>query len=188
MVRGSSLGSPGFPWTGSPKGQRPKVGGGRGAQVPRRLGTAWDHLQPSLPRGGASSRELALGTLQAWKTGPWGCLPDPHLQSTPEAGFPRCAAGWAGPQVDECRAGPRPVPGDLLQAHSVPHKLVSRDFSTQNTTPREATGLMSWLGVQAFPPRPPGAPAVLAYSKAPAAVLGPGCSPGLLSSQQPSPG
>lgn len=28
---------------------------------------------------------------------------------------------------------------------SGPHKLVSRDFSTRNTSPREATGLMSWV-------------------------------------------
>lgn len=46
------------------------------------------------------------------------------------------------------------MPGMCLQARLLPHKLVSQDFSTQNTSPREATGLMRW----AFPARPPGAP------------------------------
>lgn len=59
------LGPQAFPGQGITKGRdlRWVVGGAH--RFPRRLGTAWGHPQPSLPRGGASSRELALGTLQA---------------------------------------------------------------------------------------------------------------------------
>lgn len=41
---------------------------------------------------------------------------------------------------------------------TAPHKLVSQDFSTRNTSPREATGLMRW--VCNIPTPPLGAPTV----------------------------
>lgn len=91
----------------------------------------------------------------------------------------QASAGPRWAQVDpEWRAGPRPVPGVCLQVHSVPHQLVSQDFSTQNTSPREATGLMSWACGRSHPALPVPPQSQNAVRGCPGRTCGPGMEPG----------
>lgn len=104
------------------------------------LSTPLGQWEPAVPPQQSPLHSSAAPADPAY---PWGYPTsplNPYLQ--PRGWFPRQGPRWA--QVDpRWRAGPRPVPGVCLQVSSAPHKLVSQDFSTQNTSPREATGLMS---------------------------------------------
>lgn len=184
-VRESAPGTPGFPrtlshrGTGSELGRGPPVG-----EVCHSLG----HPQPSLPRRGEAP--------QHWSRGPppppqaaenraasTGCLlslpwPGPHpspLHPGPPQGpsDPRPGAGLAsgGPGGPRGRAGlalPRRVPPGAPCAA----RTSLRGFSTQNTSPREATGLMSW--VCGPPSLPCGAPTAPSRSEAPPGTSSPG--------------
>lgn len=154
VVRESAPKIPGFPGILSHRGERPIVG--EGSTCPREgsaqlwgTGSSPGHATAPKPPPSLRSSGLPLGAPPhkpfepppaALSLASPGRLPGQALQG------PR----WA--QVDpRWRAGPRPVPGVCLQVHSAPHKLVSQDFSTQNTSPREATGLMSWACGRSHP-------------------------------------
>lgn len=106
------------------------------------------------------------GSAQLWGSGagrPTPAKPPPPLCSpSPPLGIPykpfepqpaasRLASRGGAPGRPQMEGGPRPVPDVCLQVSSAPHKLVSQDFSTQNTSPREATGLMSWACGRSHP-------------------------------------
>lgn len=113
-VRGRSLGSPGFPWTGSHKGQRSKVGGGRA------LSTAWGHLQPSLRRGGASLQNWPWGPCRLRRLGPGGVCLTPTCNLPQRPASPGVRPGGLGRRWTS--AGRAPGPCQATSSRHTQHR------------------------------------------------------------------
>lgn len=167
-IRESEPGIPGFFW--DTESQRREVCTEEGSTCQR--GASQLGAPTALPakRRGEASQDWPWGSQKLLKMGPApaGCLLSllwlgPHrspLYPRPPQGrsdpclWPAPAGCWTQPpgaQGDPSEGRAWPCPGVCLQVCPAPHKLVSRDFSTQNMSPREATGLMSWVCGRSLP-------------------------------------
>lgn len=171
--------TPGFPKTRSHRGSRSKGWGwGSGHMSSGGLFTA---LSTELARGPCRTLKMGppppappLPPMAGTPSEPRPPQTSPHKPARPPPGTcpspgPGLATRAQGDQLDPhggrvwppgCRetswtpaeGGPGRVRACVcLQVCSAPHKLVSQDFSTQNTSPRKATGLMSWVCGRSHP-------------------------------------
>lgn len=107
-VRGSSLGSPGFPWTGSPKGQRPKVGGGRAHRSPGGLAQPGATCSPPCQEEGQALGNWPWGPCRLGRLGHGGVCLTPTCSPPRRLAFPGVRPGGLGPRWMSAGRAPGP--------------------------------------------------------------------------------